>query len=77
LGGIWEVIFSLSLRAGVCRRVARGARAGWRVLARNGARSSSSSETGDSGLIAARACRDSSQRAWSVALKSSRIRAET
>jgi hypothetical protein len=46
-GRIWEIIFSLPPGAGVCRRVTRGARLAWLVLARNGARSSSSSGTGE------------------------------
>ncbi len=76
MGGIWEIIFSLASGAGVCCRVARGARVGSRVLLRNGARSSSSSGTGECGLIVARQRSESSQWAWSAVLRSSRIRVE-
>jgi hypothetical protein len=64
LGGIWEIIFAVS-----------AALDGWRSLSA-GASSSSSKGTGECGLRAARARRDSSQRAWSAALSSSRIRSE-
>ena len=77
LGGIWEIIFSLSSVVGASCWVTRGV-AGWVWWARSrcGARSPSSSGTGECAWMAARARRESSQRAWSTASRSSRIRSE-
>jgi hypothetical protein len=54
LGGIWEIIFSVPVRARASRSVARGviSSVGWRSLARKGIRSWSSSGNGECGLSA-------------------------
>jgi hypothetical protein len=69
LGGIWEIIFSVPVRARAFRWVARVIGSFCGRSARKGASSSSSSGTDECGLRAARARRESSQRAWSAALR--------
>jgi hypothetical protein len=78
LGGIWEIVFSLSPGDGWCRGISPGAilLTGGLVVARSGASSPSSNGTGERGAMAARSRSESSHRAWSACLRSSRIRSE-